>query len=206
MMRPSWPSSSNRGRGRGRGGRTNNNVLAQIGNQKLIAATITRTPASTSTGISGIEASNPIYQEFMDFIKSRQQEQPSYSAVANEEVVENIEVYDQNDLDETILILDQRDLQWKDEPWQIMTRKIQMKGGVISKYEILAFYMEEVKSDLMKHLGKSIPKNATDNMSVSTSNEDGLSSWRIPGRRRNGRRIIPATIQQSNGRIFQFKK
>lgn len=101
MMRP---SSSNRGRGRGRGGRTNNNVLAQIGNQKLIVANITRTSASTSTGISGIEASNPMYQEFMDFIKSRQQEHPSYSA------------YDQNDLDETILILDQRDLQWKDEP------------------------------------------------------------------------------------------
>ena len=46
-----------------------------------------------------------------------------------------------------------------------------MKGGVISKSKILASYMEEVKRDLMKHLGKNIPKN-TDNMSVSTSNED----------------------------------
>lgn len=47
-----------------------------------------------------------------------------------------------------------------------------MKGGVISKSEILASYMEEVKRDLIKHLGKNIPKKVTDNMSVSTSNED----------------------------------
>uniref|UniRef100_A0A3Q7IDZ6 Uncharacterized protein n=1 Tax=Solanum lycopersicum TaxID=4081 RepID=A0A3Q7IDZ6_SOLLC len=45
MMRPSWTSSSNRGKGRGRGGRTNNNVLAQVGNQRLIAANITKTSA-----------------------------------------------------------------------------------------------------------------------------------------------------------------
>ena len=73
MMRPSWPSSSNRGKGRGRGGKTNNNVLAQIGNQRLIAANITKTSASTSIGISGIDASNPMYKEFMDFIQSKQQ-------------------------------------------------------------------------------------------------------------------------------------
>lgn len=140
MMRPSWPSSSNRGKGRGRGGRTNNNVLAQIGNQRLIAANITKTSASTSTGISGIDASNPMYKEFMDFIKSRQQEQPSYSAVANEEVIENIEVYDQNDLDEIILILDPRDLQWKDEPWQIMTRYFDTASYAVPTYKFRMHY------------------------------------------------------------------
>ena len=43
-----------------------------------------------------------------------------------------------------------------------------MKGGIISRSEILTSYMEEIKKDLIKHL----EKNVTDDMSVTTSNED----------------------------------
>ena len=109
-MRPSWSSSSNRGRGRGRGREIHmgsNNILAQLGKQRLIATNI----AGTSTGISGIDDNHPMYREFMDFIQSKQQTQPSYSSIVNEEAIENVEIYDKNEIDEIVLILEPKDLQ-----------------------------------------------------------------------------------------------
>ncbi|KAG5631796.1 hypothetical protein H5410_003513 [Solanum commersonii] len=63
------------------------------------------------------------YKEFMDFMKSKitmNNSQPSYSSVLIDE--ENIEVFDMNDKKEVILLLEESDLRWRNEPWQIMTR------------------------------------------------------------------------------------
>ncbi|KAG5570721.1 hypothetical protein H5410_060487 [Solanum commersonii] len=60
------------------------NILAQIGNQKLIASNITE----AYTSASGINTKHLMYMEFMNFIQSRQVQgnnPPSYSsAVAKE--------------------------------------------------------------------------------------------------------------------------
>ncbi|KAG5584389.1 hypothetical protein H5410_044823 [Solanum commersonii] len=76
-----------------------NNILAQIGNQKLIASNI----AEAYTSTSEINIEHPMYKEFMNFIQSRQVQgnnPPSYSSAVADEGNENIEVFDKNEKDE----------------------------------------------------------------------------------------------------------
>ncbi|KAG5580007.1 hypothetical protein H5410_050634 [Solanum commersonii] len=72
----------------------------------------------------------------------------------------------------------QRDAEGKDQskvaqgrddisPFKQITRKLEMKKGAISKSELLASYMEEVKKDLIKNIGIEY----SDNISMATSNE-----------------------------------
>lgn len=118
-VRTSWPhggSSSNRGREQGRENLGRGNILAQVGNRRLIASNIT----GTSTGVSGVDANHPMYKEFMEFIKSKQTQGDSslsYPAIVNDEAGENTEVTHKNAKDEVILLLENIDLQWKDDPW-----------------------------------------------------------------------------------------
>ncbi|KAG5581701.1 hypothetical protein H5410_052328 [Solanum commersonii] len=59
----------------------------------------------------------------MDFIKSKKEldnNPPSYSSILMDD--ENIEVFDMNDKKEVILLLEENDLKWRNEPWQIMAR------------------------------------------------------------------------------------
>ncbi|KAH0678271.1 hypothetical protein KY284_019356 [Solanum tuberosum] len=120
-MRPAWPPPSRRGRGRtnpGRGG----HILAQQGNRTLTSFNINDSAAS-SNGISGINIKHPMYKEFMDFMKSKKEldnNPPSYSSILMDD--ENIEVFDMNDKKEVILLLEENDLKWRNEPWQIMAR------------------------------------------------------------------------------------
>ena len=75
-----------------------------------------------------------MHKEFMDFIQSKQQFQPSYSEIVNEEAMENVEIYDNNAIDEIIFILKPRDLQWKDDPWKIMTRYFDTALYIVPTY------------------------------------------------------------------------
>ncbi|KAK4724365.1 hypothetical protein R3W88_027144 [Solanum pinnatisectum] len=115
-MKPSWPPTRGRGgRGtRGRGG----HILAQLENKKLVA------DSSSSTDTGGFKINHPMYKEFMDFMKSKQSQDntpPTYSTILMDE--ENIEVFDLNEKKEVILLLENNDLKWKDDPWQLMTRR-----------------------------------------------------------------------------------
>lgn len=53
-------------------------------------------------------------------------------------------------------------------PFRQIARKLKMKKGAISKTELIASYMQEVKKDLAKYLGMEF----ADDMSMTTSNED----------------------------------
>ncbi|KAG5581069.1 hypothetical protein H5410_051696 [Solanum commersonii] len=101
-MRPSWSPPSRKGKG-GKAGSGRGNILAQMGNQKLIAANIAFT--------SGLHTDHPMYKEFLDFMQSKQGKDnfsQSYSTVLTDE--ENIEIFDQNDKKEVMLLLEQSDL------------------------------------------------------------------------------------------------
>ncbi|KAH0725254.1 hypothetical protein KY284_001119 [Solanum tuberosum] len=138
MMRSSGSSSSIRGRERGKAPMGRNNVLAQIENQKLIASNI----AETYTSTSGINTEHPMYKEFMNFIQSRQVQgtnPSSYSSAIADEGNENIEVFDKNEKDEVIL-LEPMDLQWKDDPWQFMTRYFDKVSYVVPTYKYKMHY------------------------------------------------------------------
>ncbi|KAG5632506.1 hypothetical protein H5410_004223 [Solanum commersonii] len=154
-----------------------------------------------------------MYKELMDFMKSRKESNnnpPTYSTILMDD--ENIELFDLNDKREVILLLENSDLRWKNEPWQKdqegkvhgqeildlinvkiskyydiatsepqviedlspfkkITRKLQMKKGLISKSEAIALYMEEVKKDLMRNLDIKI-KDDISMASTSHTNDD----------------------------------
>ncbi|KAG5572775.1 hypothetical protein H5410_062541 [Solanum commersonii] len=68
-----------------------------------------------------MDVNHPMYKEFMDFMKSKEKldkNPPSYSSILIDD--ENIEVFDLNDKKEVILLLEESDLKWRNEPWQIM--------------------------------------------------------------------------------------
>ncbi|KAH0635737.1 hypothetical protein KY289_035652 [Solanum tuberosum] len=231
-LRPSWPPPGRREGVRGKG-RTNSgrggNILVQHRNKQLISAN----SSSSTSGISGIDINHPMYKEFMDFMKSKKEsdnDPPTYSTILIDD--ENIEVFDLNDKREVVLLLENSDLIWKDEPWQILapeewgmnpmkemhyihpeqkvanqdgkvhgqeildsinekissyydiatsephmaddispfkkiTRKLQMKKGLISKSEVIALYMEEVKKDLLRNLDIEIK----DDISMVSANK-----------------------------------
>ncbi|KAG5570654.1 hypothetical protein H5410_060420 [Solanum commersonii] len=56
-------------------------------------------------------------------------------------------------------------------PFKKITRKLQMKKGLISKSEAIAIYMEEVKRDLMKNLDVEL-KDDTSMASASHTNDE----------------------------------
>ncbi|KAH0776462.1 hypothetical protein KY290_007873 [Solanum tuberosum] len=105
---------SRRGRkGRTQGGR-GGHILAQHGNKQLVAA-------NSIASRNGINTDHPTYKEFMDFMKSKKESDnnpPADSTVLMDE--ENMEVFDLNDKREVILPLENSDLKWKNDPWQIL--------------------------------------------------------------------------------------
>ncbi|KAG5616548.1 hypothetical protein H5410_016372 [Solanum commersonii] len=89
----------------------------------LTSFNVSQTTASSSSGTSGgVDINHPMYKEFMDFMKSKKETSSSttYSSVLVDD--ENIEVFDMNSKKEVILLLEDSDLRWRNEPWQIMTR------------------------------------------------------------------------------------
>ncbi|KAG5570715.1 hypothetical protein H5410_060481 [Solanum commersonii] len=79
---------------------------------------------------------------------------PSYSAVINNEASENIEVYDKNEKDEVILLLEPRDLQWRDDPWQIMMRYFDTASYVVPTYKYIMHYeiiLSSIRSAEFQH-------------------------------------------------------
>ncbi|KAG5609784.1 hypothetical protein H5410_021065 [Solanum commersonii] len=77
---------------------------------------------ASSSGTSGIDINHSMYKEFINFMKSKKEPDniPTYSSILIDD--ENIEVFDMNDKKEVIFLLEENDLKWRNEPWQIMAR------------------------------------------------------------------------------------
>ncbi|KAG5632683.1 hypothetical protein H5410_004400 [Solanum commersonii] len=106
----------------GENDRRGGHILAQQGNRTLTSFNINDS-ATSSSGTSGININHPMYKEFMDFMKSKKEldnNPPSYSSILMDDV--NIEVFDMNDKKKGILLLEEDDLKWRNEPWQIIAR------------------------------------------------------------------------------------
>jgi len=134
-MRPTYKPPRQRGRGRAATNSRENNILAQIGNQRLIAANVTEG-----------NTEHPLYKEFMDFIKSKKDEGtsssnvPTYSSVISEDANDNFETYSQKESKELIILLEQSDLKWKDNPWQIMARYFDTASYATPAYKYRMHY------------------------------------------------------------------
>ncbi|KAG5610518.1 hypothetical protein H5410_021799 [Solanum commersonii] len=97
--------------------------------------------SSLTTGTGGIDTNHPMYKEFMDFIKSKRESDnnpPTYSTILMND--ENIEVFDLNDKREVILLLENNDLRWKNEPWQVMSRYLDTVSYTTTVYKCIMHY------------------------------------------------------------------
>ncbi|KAG5607610.1 hypothetical protein H5410_029102 [Solanum commersonii] len=95
----------------GRGG----HILAQQGSRTLTSFNVSQ--SITSSRSRRMDINHPMYKEFMDFMKSKEKldnNPPSYSSILIDD--ENIEVFDLNDKKEVILLLEESDLKWRNEP------------------------------------------------------------------------------------------
>ncbi|KAG5579249.1 hypothetical protein H5410_049876 [Solanum commersonii] len=94
-----------------------------------------------SSSNSGMNIDHPMYKEFMDFMKSKEKldnNPPSYSSILIDD--ENIEVFDLNDKKEVILLLEESDLKWRNEPWQIMARYLDTVSYTATVYKYRMHY------------------------------------------------------------------
>ncbi|KAG5605414.1 hypothetical protein H5410_026906 [Solanum commersonii] len=97
--------------------------------------------SSSSSGTSGIDINHPMYKDFLDFIKSKKEGEnatPSNSAIPIYD--ENTEIFDLNDKKEVIFLLENSDLRWKNEPWQIMSRYLDTVSYTTSAYKYRMHY------------------------------------------------------------------
>ncbi|KAG5572457.1 hypothetical protein H5410_062223 [Solanum commersonii] len=118
--------------------RRGGHILAQQGNKTLTSFNVSQTTASSSSGTS-VDINHPMYKEFMDFMKSKKETSSStYSSVLIDD--ENIEVYDINSKKEVILLLEESDLRWRNEPWQIMTRYLDTVAYTATVYKYRMHY------------------------------------------------------------------
>jgi len=102
--------------------------------KKLVAA-------NSSTSTSDINIDHPMYREFMDFIESKKASDnnpPTYSTILMDE--ENTEVFDLNDKREVILLLENSDLKWKNDPWQVMSRYLDTVSSTTTVYKYRMHY------------------------------------------------------------------
>ncbi|XP_075097489.1 uncharacterized protein LOC107814353 [Nicotiana tabacum] len=134
VMRPTYRPPRGRGRGRASAEGRGNNILAQMGSQKLIVA-----------NIAGGNTDHPLYKEFMDFIQSKKVEGtssnvPIYFSVISEDSNENLEVYNRKDTKELIILWEQSDLKWKDNPWKLMTRYFDIASYATPAYKYRMHY------------------------------------------------------------------
>ncbi|KAG5589839.1 hypothetical protein H5410_040353 [Solanum commersonii] len=92
-------------------------------------------------------------------------------------------------------------------PFKKITRKLQMKKGVILKLEAIALYMEEVKKDLMKNLEVELRDDTS--MASTTHTNDGNEEACLAGEGKNvdsdeeiDIEAILQNYQRQNRRIF----
>ncbi|KAI5662363.1 hypothetical protein M9H77_21686 [Catharanthus roseus] len=148
-----------------------------MGNKQLIAENLTNK-----------EDDAVLYEEFKQYLANKKKQTSktsstgSYSQVISEE--DNITSYHNNTHKEIIFLLENKDLQWKNDPWLLMNRYLDTASYAATSYkqrqyyeqilkdDLICSYMEELKKELVKNL---LPDDKTDISMAGSSNEDCLA-------------------------------
>lgn len=133
------PFSSYRGRGRGGRGRGEERVLGQIAHQRLIAANIASSSSSNNDKKSIYN--DPEYQEFLAYKAGKTGESStSYVNIVTNEDSELDDCFEQSPYKEIILLLEYKDLKWKDQPWTLMQRYLDTGSYPTNAYKSRQYY------------------------------------------------------------------
>nr|GFB44857.1 hypothetical protein [Tanacetum cinerariifolium] len=129
-------------RGRGRGP---NNILVQHGRHRLIASNI----AESSASLLIPRPNDPLYGEFMEFLKSKKGNNPSYANALNEEENEELQEYHQSPYKKKIILLEYQDvMRYFDsgnDPWILMSRYLDNAPYAAQAYKWRAYYENILK-------------------------------------------------------------
>ena len=126
-----------------RGGRAGkaNNALVQYGNMRLIASNIAESASSSST-IPG--PNDPLYGEFLEFIKQKKGNTPSYANALVEEENEDPHEYCQSPNKERIIFLEYQDVmryfEAGNDPWILMSRYLDNAPCAAYAYKSRSYY------------------------------------------------------------------
>ncbi|KAG5609738.1 hypothetical protein H5410_021019 [Solanum commersonii] len=76
----------------------------------------------------------------MDFMKSKKVDNtpPAHSTILMDE--ENTELFDLNDKTEVVLLLENSDFKWKNDPWQVMSRYLDTVCYTMTVYKYIMHY------------------------------------------------------------------
>lgn len=128
-----------------RGGRTGgaNNILVQHGNQRLIASNIANIAESAaSSSMPG--PNDPLYGEFLEFIKSKKGNASSYANALIEEENDDANEYCQSPNKERIIFLEYQDVmrffESGNDPWILMSRYLDNSPSTICAYKSRSYY------------------------------------------------------------------
>ncbi|XP_070005720.1 uncharacterized protein [Nicotiana sylvestris] len=145
IMRPVYRLPRQRGRGKASTNNRESNTLAQIENQRLIAANVTQANSKLVLQMSN-QQGNLYGEELIQQIQAK------------------IEAYVKLDITHVA--------EEKLSHFEMITKRLQMKKGAISKKEILASYFEETKKDLARNFETIIRDDISMASIGSTSNEE----------------------------------
>nr|GFB87484.1 hypothetical protein [Tanacetum cinerariifolium] len=136
-------------RGRGgysqREGRGPNNILVQHGRNRLIASNIVKSSASSSIP----RPNDPLYGEFMKFLKNKMGNIPSYANALNKEENEDLQEYHQSPHKEKIIFLEYQDVMRyfdsENDPWILMSRYLDNAPYAAHGYKGRVYYENILK-------------------------------------------------------------
>nr|GEV30954.1 reverse transcriptase domain-containing protein [Tanacetum cinerariifolium] len=127
------------------GGRGPNNILVQHGGHRLIASNIAESSASSSIP----RPNDPLYGKFMEFLKNKKRNNPSYANALNEEENEDLQEYHQSPYKEKIIFLEYQDVMRyfdsRNDPWILMSRYLDNAPYVVQAYKGRAYYKNILK-------------------------------------------------------------
>nr|GFA97964.1 hypothetical protein [Tanacetum cinerariifolium] len=128
-------------RGRGRP----NNILVQHGRNRLIASNIAESSASSSIP----KPNDPLYGEFMEFLKNKKGNNPSYANALNEKENKDLQEYHQSPYKEKIIYLEYQDvMRYFDsgnDPWILMSIYLDNAPYAAHAYKWRTYYENILK-------------------------------------------------------------
>ncbi|KAH0781789.1 hypothetical protein KY290_001387 [Solanum tuberosum] len=170
-MDPPWVTKG-RGRGshtRGRGRSSSkssgssyesssSSPIIQRGGMSLVKLTSPSKEAASSIHLDDIPENNPLYAQLQVYLSLKQSD--TFALVGKEEV-DDIKSYEKISKKEMIFLLENFDIQRKEEPWKIfqryldssvrhIARKISIQDG--NKENMINYYLDEVRKNILLNI------------------------------------------------------
>ncbi|WMV25417.1 hypothetical protein MTR67_018802 [Solanum verrucosum] len=87
---------------------------------KLNSKTQEKASSSSSIHLEDIPENNPLYAQLQEFITQKQSN--TFASIAKEDTIDDMKTYEKVEKREIIFLLENSDIQRREEPWKIFQR------------------------------------------------------------------------------------